>query len=295
MLDDLTRGGRSHAAMRLALFLAVAVAFAIALALIAGAILSGASWGFWGLGLPHAIIALATLGAGLAMGRWFDREPDPLAALGLPLKPGAVGAAARGAAFGALLIGVLMAVQLAVGWLRPASDAGTAAAWLRHMGGMAALFTVAAASEELLFRGYGFQRLVEWLDVKLAVLVDAVLFGAIHVNNPGAELLPLINIALAGVLLAGVYLRTRSLWAAIGLHWSWNWFTTLFDRPVSGIEIDVPGYDFRELGPDLLTGGAFGPEGGLLMTFIALAAIAWVFRSPFPGPQEEAASVRRSR
>lgn len=51
MLDDLTRGGRSHAAMRLALFLAVAVAFAIALALIAGAILSGASWGFWRLGL----------------------------------------------------------------------------------------------------------------------------------------------------------------------------------------------------------------------------------------------------
>ena len=275
--------GGPYAVARLLLFLVGTAACVALLALVTSAFLAAPLTGFWGLALPHGVIAVSALIAALAMLRWVDREEQPLDELGLPLSVGAaLRGSLRGIAFGALLVASLVAVQLIPGWLKPMADEGTLAAWLRHMGAMAILFAIGGASEELLFRGYGFQRMVEWLGIRWAVVVDAALFGALHAINPKVSIIPLINIALAGALLAGAYLRTRSLWVAIGLHWSWNWFTTLFDLPVSGLEFDAPVYDFRELGPDLLTGGAFGPEGGLLATLVLVVAIAWIFRAPFP-------------
>ena len=269
---------RWHPALRLLVFLAATAGATVVLAyglawLLAGTAPAGAT----GLALPHAVIAVATLTVSLSLYRWFDGDPRPDFALGLPLSSAAFGPMLKGGAFGAALITAAVLVQLVVGWLRPMTQAGGLGDWLGHMGVMAILFAIGSASEELLFRGYGFQRLLEWLGTDAAVLIQALLFGFLHVGNPRTSPLPLLNIGLAGVLLAGAYLWTRSLWAAIGLHWSWNWFTALFDRPISGISFDAPGYDLRELGPDLMTGGSFGPEGGLLTTLILIAAIALMF------------------
>ncbi len=281
MLNFLRSSGELVGVVRLVMWLVGAGLFVFVAGIIVGDLLPEPE-GLWRLARPHAITATAALVAGLAMAGWVDGAPHRFDALGLPLSIAAPKGTIRGVVLGAGLVLSAVLIQLVFGWLRLTRDAGTPNDWVRFAGGMALLFAIGAASEELLFRGYGFQRLVEWLGIRFAVLVDAALFAALHLGNPRVDVLPLINIGLAGALLAGAYLRTRSLWVAIGLHWSWNWFSILFDRPVSGVEFDAPGYDFLEWGPDLITGGRFGLEGGLLGTVILFAGITMVFRRPFP-------------
>lgn len=234
---------------------------------------------FWQLVIQNGVMLAGILIASAVMMRGIERRP--VAALGLPLGPDLWKGLFAGFAIGAAFMGALVALQTLIGWFRPVPAPGTLSAWSEYVSGLALLLLVAAAAEELLFRGYAFQVLVEGMGVTPAVIVTSVIFAAGHWFNPEVGAVALLNIALAGVIMAVAYLRTRSLWVAIGLHWAWNWvMSAVFDLPVSGIEFDVPGYDTRELGPDLFTGGAFGPEGGLLTTALALVLLVWLGRTP---------------
>lgn len=272
--------GRIRALWRALLFLVATTALLFVLGDLASILVPRTRGAIRELAASSVIVA-ATLIASYAMMRWVEKRPRPLASLGLPLGRETHTDLLRGAAIGGGLITLLVAVQLAFGWLRPTPESGTVVGWFEHVGGLALLLALAAAAEELLFRGYAFQVLVQGFGVKLAVVLGAVLFASLHADNPEVGYIALLNIALAGILLAGAYLRTRSLWVAIGLHWGWNWLmAAVFDLPVSGLVFDAPGYDLRELGPDVITGGAFGPEGGLLTTLLLVPAIVWVFRTP---------------
>lgn len=237
----------------------------------------GGAWDSW---IPSVVVLLATLVASLFMMRWVEERRRPLAVLGLPLERDALSGLLRGAAIGGLAVAGLVAVQLLMGWLRPAPDSGTVFGWIQQIGALAVLLAFAAAAEEVVFRGYAFQVLVQGFGAPIAVVLGAGVFAAFHARNPEVGPTALLNIGLAGVLLAGAYLRTRSLWVAIGLHWAWNWvMAAVFDLPVSGWAFDVPGYDFRQSGPDAWTGGAFGPEGGMLATLTLVLLSVWVFRA----------------
>jgi membrane protease YdiL (CAAX protease family) len=125
------------------------------------------------------------------------------------------------------------------------------------------LFCVGVA-EELAVRGIIFRLLEQGLGTWLAVAISAFFFGFGHRNNPGATWLSSVAIAVeAGLLLAAMYVATRSLWLPIGAHWAWN----LFEGPVWGSAVSGNGLtalaEARFQGPTLLTGGAFGPEAGL--------------------------------
>ncbi|NIR44195.1 MAG: CPBP family intramembrane metalloprotease [Gemmatimonadetes bacterium] len=230
------------------------------------------------LALYSLAAAIAMLVASAMMMNTF--EGRPLAAVGLPGGREAWSSWLRGAALGGAFIALLAAIQLLAGWLSPVADPGTFFGWLGSVTGLALLLAVAAFVEELWFRGYAFQVLVEGAGPLVAVAVSSVAFAALHLSNPAIGPLPLLNLALAGVLLAVAYLRTRSLWFATGLHWGWNWCqAAIFDLPVSGIEFDVPLYDAALSGPVSLTGGAFGPEGGLLTAVLAVPFIAWLART----------------
>ena len=156
---------------------------------------------------------------------------------------------------------------------------------------IALLLFFAAANEEFLFRGYAFQRLVESLGALWSVLITSALFGVAHLFNPAPTPLSTANTVLAGVLLSLAYLKTRALWLPIGLHWAWN-FTMgpVLGLPVSGLGIAPTLLRTEPTGPAWLAGGAYGPEGGLIMTVVCLAAIAWLARSrkiaPSPAMQE---------
>jgi hypothetical protein len=151
---------------------------------------------------------------------------------------------------------------------------------------------VAALLEELMFRGYPFQRLAlglsaiskSWVRVTSgatataigrvgAVLVFSAMFGAIHLGNPGASKLGFINTIAIGVTLAVVYFWTDALWMAFGLHFGWNFVLgVLFGLPVSGLRIFETFAHGTAHGPRWLTGGSYGIEASATGTVVIVVA-----------------------
>ena len=185
-----------------------------------------------------------------------------------------------GIAGGALTL-VVAALAL-VGRVQWTPDAGTAGSYATEVGRDLLFWGVAAATEEALFRGYAFQVLVQGLGAVPATLVLSAGFALAHARNPNVDALALLNIFLAGVLLSVAYLRTRSLWFATAVHTGWNWtMGTLLALPVSGLSmVDTPLYDGHVGVPAWLTGGSFGPEGGLVATVAFALAIIGVAAAP---------------
>jgi membrane protease YdiL (CAAX protease family) len=135
-----------------------------------------------------------------------------------------------------------------------------------------AVAIVSGVSEEIFFRGFFFRLTEQWLGTWAALGLSAALFGGLHLGNPNATLLAAVAIMLeAGIMLAAIYMITRRLWAAIGLHAAWNFAQGgIYGIPVSGGEMDgMLRPDIR--GSDLLTGGAFGAEASLPAIVVATA------------------------
>lgn len=149
----------------------------------------------------------------------------------------------------------------------------------------AMLFIFAALAEEALFRGYPLQTLARAGLAWLAILLTSVPFAAVHLQNPNVvKGFTFINTALAGVWLAVAYLRTRSLWLPLGVHWAWNWaLGSLFGLPVSGITTIAPNPLLRgsDLGPAWLTGGSYGIEGGVACTIALIVSTIFIWRMKF--------------
>jgi len=150
------------------------------------------------------------------------------------------------------------------------------------LGAVAAAGSAAAAAigEEIVFRGAVFRILEEGAGTSVALAVSALLFGLLHVFNPGANLFSTLAIALeAGVLLCTAYALTRSLWFPMGLHFGWN-FTEggIFGAAVSGGQTHGL-LSFRLQGASALTGGVFGPEASVVAVVVCLTvsgAFAWL-------------------
>ena len=133
---------------------------------------------------------------------------------------------------------------------------------------------VVGFNEELAFRGYIMQRLDRAWGMPLAVAGASILFGLVHVMNPNATALGILSVCLSGFLYALGYLVTRSLWLPMGLHMAWNIIQMhVLGFPGSG-HVRPSLLRSTTRGPDLVTGGAFGPEGGIVVIGVTLAAIA---------------------
>jgi hypothetical protein len=183
------------------------------------------------------------------------------------------------ATIGGLAVALPIAVLLTLGWAQlapgtPGSVAGAAVAGI-------AFLLPAALWEELFVRGYAFSLLRERWGSAGAVLSTSAAFGSLHLLNDGATVLSVGVVMLAGIFLGLIRLRTDSLYAAWMAHVSWNAVLVVgFHAIVSGIEMPAPGYRLVETGPDLWTGGSWGPEGGLLAALGLGAAIWIIYRRP---------------
>ncbi|MDQ2840468.1 MAG: CPBP family intramembrane metalloprotease [Acidobacteriota bacterium] len=139
---------------------------------------------------------------------------------------------------------------------------------------------IAAAGEEMIFRGYAFQLLIEKIGPFATILPVAVVFGLAHASNPYSSKLSVINTVLWGVVLGYAFLRSRDLWLPIGLHFGWNLVLPLFGVNLSGLTIDVTRYYYRwDLLP-LWSGGDYGPEGGLLATIFVVGLFLALLKAP---------------
>jgi len=183
-----------------------------------------------------------------------------------------------GLALGAVLMTLVFLFELAVGWVRIRDFLVVARAgfafWPWFAWGLVT-FVAVGVYEELLFRGYLLTNLAEgfrWFDrvgavggIGLATAVTSLLFGVAHAANPNASAASALGIVLGAVMLAAGYVLTGELAIPIGLHTTWNFFQgVVYGFPVSGTGGGVSLVAIEQSGPRLFTGGAFGPEAGIV-------------------------------
>ncbi|OQW80101.1 MAG: abortive infection protein [Proteobacteria bacterium ST_bin14] len=219
---------------------------------------SNGQWAIIGGSIVAAVFMLAYIG--------FGRLVEHRQLSDVSLK-GALVELLAGLAIGALLFSLVVAVIALLGGYQVV---GTRPASVLYP--IIGLSIVSGVTEEIMLRGLFFRIIENWLGSWVALALSAALFGALHLGNPNATLVAGGAIAIeAGVMLAAIYMVTRRLWAAIGLHAAWN-FTQggVFGIPVSGFDVQgllVP----RITGPELLTGGDFGAEASLPAMLICTA------------------------
>jgi membrane protease YdiL (CAAX protease family) len=137
---------------------------------------------------------------------------------------------------------------------------------------------IAALNEELIFRGFPLQILIDGLGEWPGMIAMSVLFGAVHLFNPNKSVLGIANTIIAGVLLSLAYVRTRSLWTSYAIHVGWNiGLGFVLGFALSGLDI-ASLWTTGVAGSDTILGGKYGPEGGLLATFIFAASAVIVYR-----------------
>lgn len=207
--------------------------------------------------------------------RIFDRRP--LVDIGLHVNRSSVQNGVTGVALGGGTAALMLVAPLVAGTGHLVARPEAQADYFSLLFYLFALF-VAAMGEELIFRGYAFQLLVQNLGPFATILPVSVIFGFLHSTNPNSTRLGVANTMLWGILLGVAFLRSRDLWLPIGLHFGWNAVLPLFGVNLSGITIDVTRYSYRwDLAP-IWSGGSYGPEGGLLATIFIIALFAVFLR-----------------
>jgi membrane protease YdiL (CAAX protease family) len=162
------------------------------------------------------------------------------------------------------------------GWV---PDAGTPPQYAGSALKTILVLAPSALGEELVFRGVPLVLVAAAAGRGTAVVAVAVAFALAHLGNPNVTALGLGNIALAGILLGLAFYAPGGIWTATGVHLGWNALLACLDTPVSGVPFRIPLLDYRPGGPAWLTGGGFGPEGGLAatvaMTLGIVVALRW--------------------
>jgi membrane protease YdiL (CAAX protease family) len=138
------------------------------------------------------------------------------------------------------------------------------------------LFVIVALNEEILFRGYILNNLLDTSNKYVALLISALIFSMLHSLNPNFSFLAFINILLAGIILGSTYIFTRNIWFPISLHLFWNFLQgPVMGYSVSGMKIESI-YKVNLTGSDIINGGQFGFEGSLVCTLLLIPAILMI-------------------
>jgi len=178
-----------------------------------------------------------------------------------------------------VMMGLIYLAEVMAGWLTFESFAWQTEPAINVISGVLLFFVIfifVGWNEELLSRGYHLQTLASGTNMFWGIVISSSIFGLAHLGNPNATWVSAAGIFFAGVFLAYGYLRTGQLWLSIGLHIGWNFFEgVIFGFPVSGLDI------YRLIhhqiqGPEIWTGGAFGPEAGLIILPVLIIGSALI-------------------
>ncbi len=137
-------------------------------------------------------------------------------------------------------------------------------------------FVIQGAQEEILTRGYFMMSLSTRLPAIAAIVISSFTFSVLHIFNGGFDLLAFVNLTLYGIFLAVYMLRTGNIWGACAIHSIWNFSQgNVYGMSVSGMSIMETSLFSSSLveGKELLSGGSFGPEGGVITSAVTIVAI----------------------
>jgi len=209
---------------------------------------------------------IAVTGSVFIARRWLDKMS--FESLGLKLSQQALIDVLVGIGITVVQMGLIFVAMLALGWLRFEGFAWEFDPISTVITGVLTFFIgfiFVGWNEELLSRGYHLQTIASGTNLFWGVIISSAVFGLLHLANPSASWVSTAGIFFAGIFLAYGYIRTRQLWLPIGLHIGWNFCEgVVFGFPVSGLDI----YALTRIevtGPEIWTGGPFGPEAGLIV------------------------------
>jgi len=134
---------------------------------------------------------------------------------------------------------------------------------------------IQGATEEIVTRGWLLNVLRTKYNIGFGLLVSSTLFGLMHLANPNINYIAVINIILVGIFYGLYVIKTNDLWAVCGMHSAWNFAQgNIFGFEVSGLNVSVGSLiDLNLVGNDFVTGGIFGPEAGIVATFVLFLSI----------------------
>lgn len=211
---------------------------------------------------------LAAVLASVFAVRVFER--GRLTDLGLAWNPEAARQLWMGLAAGAGAAAATALPALAAGWAfyapSPAPEAVFTPGKLLFV---TVLLLFGAIGEELMFRGYPFQTVLQTFGVWTTILPFSVLFAVAHMGNLGSTPFSLGNTFLWGVVFGVAFVRTRTLWLPIGLHTGWNWALPALGINLSGFEVRLHPWVLEWRAPEWISGGAYGVEASVLTTLAA--------------------------
>ncbi len=231
--------------------------------------------------LNQFVVLIPILGSIWLVGRFLDGRP--FSDFGLHLNRDWWLDFGFGLALGAFLMSLIFLTEWSAGWIAVTGTFATPAIsfpfWLAIFYQFVQFISV-GIQEEMFIRGYPLRNLAEGFAkipglssktaILLSLILSSIIFGLIHLGNPNTTWVSTLDIALGGILLGLGYILTGELAISIALHITWNFFQgNVFGFPVSGITQGVSFLTIQQGGPSLFTGGAFGPEAGL----VGLAAI----------------------
>lgn len=239
---------------------------------------NGLSTGVWVPLVERGVLLFLLVAGYAAMARIFNRQREPLRGMGLVFRPGWQREFGLGAALGwGMLVASILPLVLSGGliitfWAVP-----------RQFGILLIdllILAVASLAEEVAFRGYPFQRLIDAIGPTLATLIFSLVFAALHMFNPAANRASFMVTVFSSWLLSVAYLRTKALWVCWGWHFAWNAsMCLLFGLPVSGITQFSPIIQSDTVGPVWMTGSDYGPEGSVVTAVVILIGIFIVIRA----------------
>ena len=176
--------------------------------------------------------------------------------------------------WGMLMMAAVIGIFALCGWYKIIGCSFNVAFVYRYL--MA--YFVVAVGEEIVFRGIMFRLLDSQFNLWVALIISAIVFGAAHIINPNATVVSTVGISLASGVLFGLLFKCyRTLWVPIGIHWSWNFVQgTVTGCPVSGGAPDYSILQSVTSGPELFTGGLFGPEASIITMIAGLAPCIWL-------------------
>lgn len=188
-----------------------------------------------------------------------------------------------------ILLAAFIAIIFGGLTLQPNRSSGSSAVILTLSISLA-VFTLGAAAEEALFRGYILQTFARAKLAWFAVALTSLFFASGHLGNPNASYISTMNTVLAGIWFSVAYLKTRNLWMVFGMHLMWNWVQgAILGIPVSGIKelTTAPLFQVGNYGSDVITGGNYGVEGGIACTIAIILCGGLIWFLPFLKPSEE--------
>ena len=241
---------------------------------------NGLSSGDW-VPVTDRLIFLFLLLVGFSgLGIAFSRQREPRRAMGLVTRPGMLREFGTGTAVGWGLLLLTIVPSVFIGGLGVTLWTGSHQWFLLILDLL--VLAAAALCEELIFRGYPFQRLIDAIGTTFATVLISICFVVVH-YSPDMPHAAVFALFLLSLILCIAYLRTRALWLPWGLHFAWNAaMGPLFGLPLSGYHGFSNGFSpvVQSLppGPDALTGADYGPEGSVVAVLVLCFGLWLIMR-----------------